>query len=608
MILKTRNKIICAVLTAVLATSPVFMVPAGASEGQDVETSASSWRYQDGDIIIEENLGECITDEEVSPEMLEDYNSQMGSSMREEQSGAADVKAADPVAEQTEEPAETVTDEPSDAVTDEAAEAVTDEAAVSEGTGAEVNAEAAEAVTDEAAVAEEAAEPEVTESDGTLTAKAEAQAPETAEPEMAAKSATVQDKYWSWTSESRGPGYLRGIDVSYWQGNIDWVAVNNSVDKNGVKTVDFAILRCGYGTSTDSYFDDNVAGCKNVGMPYGVYHYSHANTVAKASAEADYVIKLLRQNNCSLSYPVYYDLEDSTVGKVDNATLVAIANTFCEKLRVNGYPAGVYANLTWWNNKLAGFDGYDKWVAQYNWRCTYGKDYSIWQCSSKAKVSGIKGVNGNTNVDANLLMWPRSRMDNYMLYGAIRYNFTVIDGKTYLVSTLGDYVKNKFFWMGSYIYGFDQDGVMQTNKKFWIGDAAYILDSQGRAYINKSKTKKKAPYYASPGSGKKGTMKKGKSFYVLRTSGKWSQMANGYWVKTSLTKKTALYPEFRPNVKVSYKAKLKKKTVSRSGPSSNYLKKKTFKKNKTVTVVGTYGGWSKISSGQWLPSSKLKKK
>ena len=137
--------------------------------------------------------------------------------------------------------------------------------------------------------------------------------------------------------------------------------------------------------------------------------------------------------------------------------------------------------------------------------------------------------------------------------------------------------------------------------------ARYILDSQGRAYINKSKTKKKAPYYAKAGSGKKGTMKRGTNFYVLRTSGKWSQMANGYWVKTSLTKKTVVYPNISPSVKVNYKAKLKKKTVSRSGPSNSYIKKKTFKKNRKVTVIGTYGSWSKISSGQWLPSSRLKR-
>ena len=84
-------------------------------------------------------------------------------------------------------------------------------------------------------------------------------------------------------------------------------------------------------------------------------------------------------------------------------------------------------------------------------------------------------------------------------------------------------------------------------------------------------------------------------------------MANGYWVKTKNTKKVAVYPSIKPSKTVKYKAKLKKKTVSRSGPSTRYIKKKTFKKNKTVTVIGTYGSWSKISSGQWLPSSKLKK-
>ena len=84
-------------------------------------------------------------------------------------------------------------------------------------------------------------------------------------------------------------------------------------------------------------------------------------------------------------------------------------------------------------------------------------------------------------------------------------------------------------------------------------------------------------------------------------------MANGYWIKTSLTKKTVVYPKVKPSVTVKYKAKLKKKTVSRSGPGSKYIKKKTFKKNKTVTVIGTYGSWAKLSSGQWLPLSKLKR-
>ena len=599
MILKTRNKIICAVLTAALAFSPVFVAPSDASDGQDVEMQASSWRYQDGDIIIDEDLGECISDEDVDPEMLEDYNAQMGSSIQEEQSGAADVKAADPVAEQTEGPAAAAPEE-----TAEAPEA--DAAVTAEGTApAEAAEPAGEAAPAEMAAPAEAQAPaEAAETpeaaDGTLTAKAEepaAEAAETAEPEMTAKSATAKDRYWRWSDGSlRGPGYLKGIDVSYWQHNIDWAKVKKA-------GVDFAILRCGFGTSSDSTFARNVAGCVKNGIPYGVYLYSYANTDAKATKEADNAIKILKDNNCRPGLPVYYDMEDEVVGKASDSRIVSMANIFCSKLRSSGYPAGVYASLSWWNGKLAGFNGYDKWVAQWASRCDYAKDYSIWQCSSKATVSGISG-----NVDANLLMWPKSRMDEYMKYGGISYSFANIDGQIYLVSSLGDYVKNRFFKYGAYTYGFDVNGVMQKNRKLWIGNAAYILDGQGRAYINKSKTKKKTPYYANPGSGKKGKLKKGKSFYVLRTSGKWSQMANGYWIKTSKIKKTAIYPEFSPNVSVGYKAKLKKKTVSRSGPSNGYIKKKTFKKNKTVTVVGTYGSWSKISSGQWLPSSRLKRK
>ena len=149
-----------------------------------------------------------------------------------------------------------------------------------------------QAPAEEQAPAKAAETPEA--ADGTLTAKAEepaAEAAQTAEPEMTAKSATVKDSYWRWSDgSSRGPGYLKGIDVSYWQHNIDWAKVKKA-------GVDFAILRCGFGTSSDSTFAKNVAGCKKNGIPYGVYLYSYANTVSEASKEADNAIKILRANN-----------------------------------------------------------------------------------------------------------------------------------------------------------------------------------------------------------------------------------------------------------------------------------------------------------------------
>ena len=718
MISKVSNKFICAVLTAALALSPVFVTPVKAFEGQDVETFADSWRYDDGEIILEDELEEFCVDEETDPELLEDYNAQLGSSAK-----AASTQTEEPQAEET---AEEPNDEPSEEPGEEP--------------GEEMGENLSEDVEDAQAVKPE--EQEEVPEPGTV---------ENQEPEMTVKSATVPNKYWG----SRGPGYLSGIDVSVWQGKIDWKKVKNAKNADGSNKVDFAIIRCGYGSNTkskdDSKFVANVRGCEANKIPYGVYIYSYANTVSGANDEANHVLRLLADNGFQPQLPVYYDLEDKKVRKASNATIKSMAYAFCNKLTLEGYRAGVYASLSWWQGALSGFGTYDKWVAQWNNKCDY-TGCSIWQCSSSGYVSGISG-----RIDANLMMVPKANMDSFMSgayeslapyvtgvtamnsegyiaaasatdsiaakkgpgrgynpansfpdgtkvavnrsangyleiidtegnldtawigkgsivsastprdfvteeveegvtkdvlysYGgsiltdqwakvrgtvyyvtsdgtaltgwqtiggkdyylgadgvAVSNKMVTIEGKQYYLGTNGLITKNTFVKTGGYYYGFGQDGVKLTGQKTWLGCRCYILDNQGRAYINKSKTKKKAAYYANAGSGKKGTMKKGKNFYVLRTSGKWSQMDNGYWVKTKYTKKTVVYPECKPSATVNYKAKLTKKTTSRSGPSKGHIKKKVFKKNQTVTVVGTYGSWSKISSGQWLPSGKLKK-
>ena len=615
------RKIIAAVLTAALALSPVFVAPISATDGQEVETSASSWRYQDGDIIIDEGLDAMEADSDM--EVFEDYNAQMGSNSDEEQIPAAEqTGAAAEEQEQTGEPDQVIDEplvEPAEEQSDQTAEELSEQPAEDQ-SGQQTEEQPGQTVQEQEPVEE--AEPETTLEAQSVEDSQDVQAPGTqlqaeeqapaqaeqpaAEPRMTAMSATTRDRYWTWSSGKykRGPGYLKGIDVSYWQGTINWKKVKAA-------GVDFAILRCGYGPNTtakdDSKFAANVKGCRENGIPYGVYLYSYADSVSKAKDEADHAIRLLKANKCSLQYPVYYDLEDRKVSRAGAATICKMANAFCSKLKNSGYPSGVYANLNWWNNKLGSFNGYDKWVAQWSSSCTYKKAYSIWQCTSSTTISGISG-----RVDANLLMCKQSSMKAYMKTGKpvepeVTYSLKTIDGKQYAVREDGTIAKNAFLKIGAYTYGFGEDGVKITDRKYWINCKAYTFDSEGRAYINKSKTKKKTPYYAKAGSGKKGTLKKGKKFYVLRTSGKWSQMANGYWVKTKNIKKIARYPSVKPLVKVKYKAKLKKKTISRSGPSKKYIKKKTFKKNSKVTVIGTYGSWSKISTGQWIPISRLKK-
>lgn len=97
----------------------------------------------------------------------------------------------------------------------------------------------------------------------------------------------------------------KGIDVSYHNGTIDWKRVKQS-------EVEYAIIRCGYGTNDksqdDKKWEENVKGCTDNNIPYGVYLYSYADTVEKASSEADHAIRLLQGKK--LKYPVYYDLEE----------------------------------------------------------------------------------------------------------------------------------------------------------------------------------------------------------------------------------------------------------------------------------------------------------
>ncbi len=187
---------------------------------------------------------------------------------------------------------------------------------------------------------------------------------------------------------------IKGIDVSQWQGKIDWAKVKG----DGVK---FAIIRCGYGAdktaNDDTYFERNVSECERLGINWGVYLFSYANSIDKAKSELAHILRLLKGKKPKL--PVFYDLEDaSTTGKCSKATILSMAKIVVNGLEAAGYRAGVYANLNWFTNYLTDqwYSTKPVWIAQYNTKCTYSKKYSIWQHSSTGKVSGISG-----NVDMN---------------------------------------------------------------------------------------------------------------------------------------------------------------------------------------------------------------
>lgn len=195
-----------------------------------------------------------------------------------------------------------------------------------------------------------------------------------------------------------------GIDVSTWQGKIDWEKVKAS-------GIEFAILRCGYGMDQedqdDPTFDRNATECERLGIPYGVYFYSYATDTDHAKSEAEHTIRLLKGRK--LDYPVYLDLEEASVAAIGRKKILENAKLYTEMVEAAGYCVGVYANLNWWNNHLpdAWYDNHPRWVAQYYTECQYKKEYGMWQYSSSGTVPGIDG-----NVDMNYVYVDYPQMIN----------------------------------------------------------------------------------------------------------------------------------------------------------------------------------------------------
>ena len=189
-----------------------------------------------------------------------------------------------------------------------------------------------------------------------------------------------------------------GIDVSKWNGTIDWKAVKNS-------GVNYVIIRCGYrGSSTGALIEDpkfvtNIKGATAAGIKVGVYFFSQAINRSEAVEEASMVLEQIKKY--TISYPVFLDVEASggRADGIDKATRTEVIKAFCETIQNSGYTAGVYANKSWLTNKIdtSQLGRYKIWLAQYASAPTYTGRYDMWQYKSTGRVTGISG-----DVDMNL--------------------------------------------------------------------------------------------------------------------------------------------------------------------------------------------------------------
>ena len=363
----------------------------------------------------------------------------------------------------------------------------------------------------------------------------------------------------------------RGIDVSRWQGDINWSQV-------AADDVSFVMLGTRSKGAVDPYFHKNIQEASNAGVKVGVYIYSLAMNPEEAVQEADFVLDLIK--DYPVSYPVAFDMEDSTQGVLSKDELAAIANAFGQRISDAGYYPIIYANDNWLANKLdMSKMNFPVWVARYSAKPKYPNPV-MWQATSTGSVNGI---GGNVDIDfqfkdfsgvipANLWRTIGGRTYYYQNY-AMQKNTWIDDGNGwYYMDNEGQASKgwmtqnDKFYYLdettGKMQYGWqEKDGkryYMGSNgaaSKGWVNDnnawyymdqdtcvmktgwldadgSRFFLENDGRMAVGWTNQDNKWYYMDGSGAMKTGWLEDGGSWYYLRGNGAmatgWREM-DGSW-------------------------------------------------------------------------------
>ena len=213
-------------------------------------------------------------------------------------------------------------------------------------------------------------------------------------------SQTVLDKEFTVNAKitlAKG-NYINGIDVSTFQGNIDWTKVKNS-------GIEFAIIRAGFrgyttgSLATDNKFVKNMKNAKAAGLKVGVYFFSQAVNYNEGVAEANYVCDLLEKNGFKVDFPIAVDTEyinSKRPGRADRITKAQRTEAvqgFCDQVKKRGYEPMIYASTSWYSSQLdmTKLSGIKLWAAQWSSTVPSGRNYVCWQYSSDGRVPGISG-------------------------------------------------------------------------------------------------------------------------------------------------------------------------------------------------------------------------
>ena len=266
-----------------------------------------------------------------------------------------------------------------------------------------------------------------------------------------------------------------GIDVSKYQGGINWGAVPSS-------GVTYAFIKVGSTKSgVDPAFAANVAGAQAAGIRTGVYIYSYATSVEAAVNEANLVLQWIEGYN--INFPVAFDIEDNVQKGLDANTVTAMCNAFCDVIATAGYHPIVYTGANFYRAHMTPALRYDIWIAQYGKACEI-PGHSIWQSTHQGSVAGIAG-----NVDINYMYKDYHNM-------IIPVGFTQRDGFTYFYNNY----RIQFGWVdfNGARYHMDAQGHMNTD---WFTDESgtYYLAADGHALVGQNQVGPDRYYFDEAG-------------------------------------------------------------------------------------------------------------
>ena len=315
------------------------------------------------------------------------------------------------------------------------------------------------------------------------------------------------------------------IDISWWQGKVtaeNWKKIKNA----GITHV---ILRCGYSTmadgehNSDSTFAYNITRAYNAGLKIGTYYYSTATTASEAKSEAKYVKELIANYRSKLSLPVVFDYE--TGGRLTSSVMknngTASCKAFCNYMRDWGYTPMVYANYTTLKSYI---------------------DYKALQDNYKIWLAHYTTDGKATDYPGKFQMWQYSSSGKVNgLSGNIDINYIYDNG---WLATAG---------------AANREAVITCDMNYRTGPG---LDCK-----------------------KVGRYKSGKELHIIRCSGDWAKMRNGYYINRSHLKHTA-----RTTCNLIY----------RDGPGTEYKKLGVFKKGTLINVVSVKDGWVRTKKGYYL--------